>query len=153
MRSSPRAPRRSGWGARCCAPPRRASPRCRCCPPDSTAGDRLDHPVAERGAALSGGQRHRLALARALLAQPRLLVLHDPTTAVDAVTEHAIARGIRDLRHGPNSQLGTLIITTGPVLLAAADRVVVLRAGAVAADGVHADLAAADPAYRAVVLR
>jgi putative ABC transport system ATP-binding protein len=113
----------------------------------------LDHPVAERGAALSGGQRQRLALARALLARPEVLVLHDPTTAVDAVTEHAVARGIRDLRHGPGSRLGTLIITTSPVLLAAADRVVVLRDGAVAADGTHAGLAAADQRYRATVLR
>jgi len=113
----------------------------------------LDHPVAERGAALSGGQRQRLALARALLARPDLLVLHDPTTAVDAVTEHAIAQGLRDLRHGPGSRLGTLIITTSPVLLAAADRVVVLRDGVVADAGTHADLAAADERYRAVVLR
>ena len=115
--------------------------------------DGLDHAIAERGSALSGGQRQRLALARALLAQPRLLVLHDPTTAVDAVTEHAIARGIRDLRHGPGSRLGTLIVTTSPALLAVTDRVVVLRDGTIVATGTHASLAAADPAYRAAVLR
>ena len=120
---------------------------------DDVVADGLDHPIAERGAALSGGQRQRLALARALLARPELLVLHDPTTAVDAVTEHAIARGVRDRRHGPGSRLGTLIITTSPALLAAADRVVVLRDGVVAAEGRHADLAAADASYRAVVLR
>ncbi|MEU4244590.1 ABC transporter ATP-binding protein [Actinoplanes sp. NPDC026619] len=115
--------------------------------------DGLDHPIAERGSALSGGQRQRVALARALLAQPKLLVLHDPTTAVDAVTEHAIARGIRDLRHGPGSELGTLIVTTSPALLAVTDRVVMLRDGAIVATGTHASLAAADPAYRAAVLR
>ena len=115
--------------------------------------DGLDHAIAERGSALSGGQRQRLALARALLAQPRLLVLHDPTTAVDAVTEHAIAGGIRALRHGPGSTLGTLIITTSPALLAVTDRVVVLRDGGIVATGTHASLAAADPAYRAAVLR
>jgi putative ABC transport system ATP-binding protein len=115
--------------------------------------DGLDHAIAERGSALSGGQRQRLALARALLARPRLLVLHDPTTAVDAVTEHAIARGIRDLRHGPGSTLGTLIVTTSPALLAVTDRVVVLRDGAIVATGTHASLAAADPGYRAAVLR
>ena len=115
--------------------------------------DGLDHAIAERGAALSGGQRQRLALARALLAGPRLLVLHDPTTAVDAVTEHAIARGIRDLRHGPGSTLGTLIVTTSPALLAVTDRVVVLRGRAIVATGTHASLAAADPGYRATVLR
>jgi putative ABC transport system ATP-binding protein len=115
--------------------------------------DGLDHAIAERGSALSGGQRQRLALARALLARPRLLVLHDPTTAVDAVTEHAIARGIRDLRHRPGSQLGTLIVTTSPALLAVTDRVVVMRDGEVVATGTHASLAAADPGYRATVLR
>ncbi|HEX5198511.1 ABC transporter transmembrane domain-containing protein [Paractinoplanes rhizophilus] len=115
--------------------------------------DGLDHAIAERGSALSGGQRQRLALARALLAGPRLLVLHNPTTAVDAVTEHAIARGIRDLRHRPGSTLGTLIVTTSPALLAVTDRVVVLRDGEIVATGTHASLAAADPAYRAAVLR
>ncbi|GIF00191.1 ABC transporter transmembrane domain-containing protein [Paractinoplanes rishiriensis] len=115
--------------------------------------DGLDHTISERGAALSGGQRQRLALARALLARPRLLVLHDPTTAVDAVTEHAIARGIRDLRHRPGSTFGTLIVTTSPALLAVTDRVVVLRDGEVVATGTHASLGAADPGYRAAVLR
>ncbi|MCY1141763.1 ABC transporter ATP-binding protein [Actinoplanes sp. Pm04-4] len=115
--------------------------------------DGLDHPIADRGAALSGGQRQRLALARALLARPRLLVLHEPTTAVDAVTEHAIARGIRDLRHGPGSTLATLLITTSPALLAVTDRVIVLRDGEVVASGTHAALAAGDETYRAAVLR
>lgn len=115
--------------------------------------DGLDHSIADRGAALSGGQRQRLALARALLARPRLLVLHDPTTAVDAVTEHAIARGIRDLRHGPGSEFGTLLVTTSPALLAVTDRVFVVRDGAIVATGTHASLAAADPGYRAAVLR
>ncbi len=115
--------------------------------------DGLDHAIADRGAALSGGQRQRLALARALLARPRLLVLHEPTTAVDAVTEHAIARGIRDLRHGPGSTLGTVLVTTSPALLAVTDRVIVVREGAVVATGTHASLAATDDSYRSAVLR
>jgi putative ABC transport system ATP-binding protein len=115
--------------------------------------DGLDHEIAERGAALSGGQRQRLALARALLARRGLLVLHDPTTAVDAVTEHAIARGIRDLRHGPGSTLATLLVTTSPALLAVTDRVVVLRDGTVVATGTHASLADDNQDYRAAVLR
>ncbi|MET0493178.1 MAG: ABC transporter ATP-binding protein [Actinoplanes sp.] len=109
--------------------------------------------VAERGASLSGGQRQRLALARALLARPPMLVLHDPTTAVDAVTEHAIAQGIRALRHGPGSGFGTIVITSSPALLAATDRVVVLGDGAVAVEGVHAGLGADDETYRQMVLR
>jgi putative ABC transport system ATP-binding protein len=115
--------------------------------------DGLDHPIAERGTTLSGGQRQRLALARALLARPPLLVLHDPTTAMDAVTEHAIAQGIRALRHGPDSAYGTLIVTSSPVLLAQTDRVVVLDDGTVTAEGDHAGLAAGDTGYRAAVLR
>jgi putative ABC transport system ATP-binding protein len=109
--------------------------------------------VAERGASLSGGQRQRLALARALLARPPMLVLHDPTTAVDAVTEHAIAQGIRALRHGPGSGFGTIVITSSPALLAATDRVVVLGDGTVAVEGVHAGLGADDETYRQMVLR
>ncbi|HEX8930060.1 MAG TPA: ABC transporter ATP-binding protein, partial [Actinomycetota bacterium] len=67
--------------------------------------------------------------------------------------EHAIARGIRALRHGPGSTLGTLLITTSPALLAVTDRVMVLRRAAVIATGTHASLAASDPEYRAAVLR
>jgi putative ABC transport system ATP-binding protein len=111
--------------------------------------DGLEHVVAERGASLSGGQRQRLALARALLARPPILVLHDPTTAVDAVTEHAIAQGIRAFRTG----LTTLVITTSPALLAATDRVVLLAGGVVAAEGSHADLGARHDDYRKAVLR
>ncbi|MFI5491701.1 ABC transporter ATP-binding protein [Actinoplanes sp. NPDC051859] len=112
----------------------------------------LDELVAERGATLSGGQRQRLALARALLARPPILVLHDPTTAVDAVTEHTIAQGIRALRHGPGSDFATVVLTSSPALLAATDRVVVLDDGVVTAEGTHADLGDID-AYRQLVLR
>ena len=109
--------------------------------------------VAERGASLSGGQRQRIALARALLARPPVLVLHDPTTAVDAVTEHAIAQGIRALRHGPEAGFATVVITSSPALLAATDRIVVLGDGVVAAEGAHEALGASDETYRQLVLR
>ncbi|MEV4642537.1 ABC transporter ATP-binding protein [Actinoplanes sp. NPDC049548] len=118
-----------------------------------THPDGLEAPVAERGSSLSGGQRQRVALARALLARPPVLVLHDPTTAVDAVTEHAIAQGIRALRHGPDSSFATVVITSSPALLAATDRVVVLGDGVVTAEGPHADLGASDDSYRRLVLR
>ena len=111
--------------------------------------DGLEHVVAERGASLSGGQRQRLALARALLARPSVLVLHDPTSAVDAVTEHSIAQGIRAFRAG----LTTLVITTSPALLAVTDRVVVLGDGVVTAEGDHAGLGASHEDYRKAVLR
>ncbi|MGS2647086.1 ABC transporter transmembrane domain-containing protein [Streptosporangium sp. LJ11] len=116
--------------------------------------DGLEHQVVERGASLSGGQRQRVALARALLARPPILVLHDPTTAVDAVTEQGIARGLRSLRHpGGGDTFTTLVVTSSPALLAAADRVFVLDGGKVVAEGSHADLGATDDDYRRAVQR
>lgn len=112
--------------------------------------DGLDLVLTERGASLSGGQRQRLALARALAAQAPVLVLHDPTTAVDAVTEHAIAQGVRALRGGDRS---TLVITSSPALLAVTDRVVVLDEGRVTAEGRHAELSEVDAVYCLAVLR
>ncbi|MFF9205366.1 ABC transporter ATP-binding protein [Streptomyces sp. NPDC014986] len=110
--------------------------------------DGADTVLAERGRSLSGGQRQRVALARALAADRPVLVLHDPTTAVDTVTESRIAARLRDLRRGRT----TVLVTTSPALLAVTDRVVVLDGGTVTADGRHAELVAADPAYRATVL-
>ena len=80
----------------------------------------LDSDVGEGGSALSGGQRQRVALARALARDAPLLVLHDPTTAVDAVTEAAIARDLRGMR----AKGRTLVVTRSPAFLATADRVV-----------------------------
>ncbi|MDQ7908795.1 ABC transporter ATP-binding protein [Phytohabitans sp. ZYX-F-186] len=111
--------------------------------------DGADTVLDERAQSLSGGQRQRVALARALAAEPPVLVLHDPTTAVDAVTEARIATGIREVRAGRT----TLLVTTSPALLAATDRVVVLHGGAVTAAGSHFALVDLDPAYRAAVLQ
>ncbi|MFD3662630.1 ABC transporter ATP-binding protein [Streptomyces sp. NPDC058659] len=110
--------------------------------------DGVDTLLAERGRSLSGGQRQRVALARALAADRPVLVLHDPTTAVDTVTESRIARELREVRRGRT----TVLVTTSPALLAVTDRVVVLEDGAVRADGHHNDLLAADETYRAAVL-
>jgi putative ABC transport system ATP-binding protein len=110
--------------------------------------DGADTAVTERGRSLSGGQRQRVALARALAADPPVLVLHDPTTAVDAVTEDRIAAGVRDVRRGRT----TIMLTTSPALLAAADRVVLLDGGTVTASGTHAELLHSDATYRTAVL-
>ncbi|MCS0599798.1 ABC transporter ATP-binding protein/permease [Streptomyces sp. LP11] len=109
----------------------------------------LDYEVRDRGANLSGGQRQRLSLARALAADTDVLVLHDPTTAVDAVTEQLVARNIAELRRGRT----TVVITSSPALLDAADRVLVLDGGTVTAQGPHRELLATDEAYRLAVTR
>ncbi|MBB2941262.1 putative ABC transport system ATP-binding protein [Actinoplanes lutulentus] len=114
-----------------------------------TAG--LDHELVERGANLSGGQRQRVALARAFAADPPVLVLHDPTTAVDAVTEALIADRLAEARG--RSPRGTIVITSSPALLRAAHRVTVLDGGTVVAEGTHDELVAAQPRYREMVLR
>ncbi|WP_250038469.1 ABC transporter ATP-binding protein [Paractinoplanes maris] len=97
---------------------------------------------------LSGGQRQRIALARALAADAPVLVLHEPTTAVDAVTEARIASRLREMREGRT----TILVTTSPALLAVTDRVLFLHDGTVRADGAHGELAAGDETYRETVL-
>ncbi|MGW6583465.1 ABC transporter ATP-binding protein [Streptomyces globisporus] len=109
----------------------------------------LDHVVRDRGANLSGGQRQRLSLARALAADTDVLVLHDPTTAVDAVTEQLIARNVAKLRRGRT----TLVLTSSPALLDAADRVLVLDGGVITAEDTHRNLLAGDEAYCLAVAR
>ncbi|MFF3981382.1 ABC transporter ATP-binding protein [Streptomyces sp. NPDC055808] len=109
----------------------------------------LDYEVRDRGSNLSGGQRQRLSLARALAADTDVLVLRDPTTAVDAVTEQLVARNLAELRRGRT----TVVITSSPALLDAADRVLVVDDGVVTAEGTHRKLLATDEAYSAAVTR
>ncbi|WP_405392721.1 ABC transporter ATP-binding protein/permease [Streptomyces sp. NBC_01102] len=109
----------------------------------------LDYGVRDRGANLSGGQRQRLSLARALAADSDVLVLHDPTTAVDAVTEQLIARNIAKMRRGRT----TVVITSSPAVLDAADRVLVLDDGVITAEDTHRNLLATDEAYCLAVAR
>ena len=109
----------------------------------------LEGDLEERGRALSGGQRQRVSLARALLREPEVLVLVEPTSAVDAHTEARVAERLSAHRAGRT----TVVVTASPLLLDRADTVVFVEHGRVAATGRHHDLLRGDPAYRDVVLR
>ena len=109
----------------------------------------IDGELEERGRSLSGGQRQRLALARALLRDPEVLVLVEPTSAVDAHTEARIAGRLAAHRKGRT----TVVVTASPLLLDHADVVHLLVGERVVATGTHRELAQQDAAYRAVVVR
>ncbi|MDX3451764.1 ABC transporter ATP-binding protein [Streptomyces sp. ME02-8801-2C] len=113
-----------------------------------TLPDGEDTAVSERGRSLSGGQRQRVALARALASKRPVLVVHDPTTAVDTVTEAGIATGVREIRKGRT----TVLVTNSPALLSVTDRVVLLEDGRVTDTASHTDLINRHETYRAAVL-
>jgi ABC-type multidrug transport system fused ATPase/permease subunit len=111
--------------------------------------DGLDAEVEERGRSLSGGQRQRVVLARALVADPPVLVLDEPTSAVDAHTEARIAERLKASRAGRT----TVVMTTSPLVLEHCDQVAFLVDGQVADTGPHRTLLHRNPAYRSTVTR
>jgi ATP-binding cassette subfamily B protein len=109
--------------------------------------DGYDTLVGERGLTLSGGQRQRLAIARALLADPRVLILDDATSSVDASTERQIKLALDEAMSGRT----TFIIAHRLSTIALADEIVVLDHGAVVAHGDHQHLLEASELYREIV--
>src|SRR6059058_1525804 len=108
--------------------------------------DGYDTIVGERGVTLSGGQRQRVAIARALVMDPRVLILDDATSSVDATTEAAIKRALRELMEGRT----TFIIGHRLSTIALADEIVVLEGGRVAERGTHDELLEASELYREI---
>jgi ATP-binding cassette subfamily B protein len=106
-----------------------------------------DTRVGERGLTLSGGQRQRIALARAILSDPRILILDDATSAVDARTEEAINQALRQVMVGRT----TLLVAHRRSTLHLADRVLVMDEGRVVDEGTHDELAERSPLYRALL--
>jgi ABC-type multidrug transport system fused ATPase/permease subunit len=105
--------------------------------------------VGERGLTLSGGQRQRLAIARALLADPRVLVLDDATSSVDASTEHLIKGALREVMAGRT----TFVIAHRLSTIALADEIAVLEHGELVARGSHEELLELDDLYREIVAK
>jgi ATP-binding cassette subfamily B protein len=103
--------------------------------------------IGERGYSLSGGQRQRIAIARAILADPRVLILDDATSAVDPTKEHEIRDALTEVMRGRT----TIVIAHRPATIALADRVVLIDGGRVAAEGTHDQLLAGHERYRQVL--
>ena len=106
----------------------------------------LDTMVGERGLTLSGGQRQRVAIARALLAEPRILILDDATSSVDATTESQIKAALAEVMEGRT----TFVIAHRLSTIALADEIVVLEDGEIAARGTHDELLGTSPLYREI---
>ena len=106
-----------------------------------------DTQIGERGFSLSGGQRQRVAIARAIVADSRVLVLDDATSAVDPSKEHEIREAMRTVMTGRT----TIVIAHRPGTIALADRIVLLDNGKIAATGTHQELISSSERYREVL--
>jgi ATP-binding cassette subfamily B protein len=102
--------------------------------------------VSQRGANFSGGQKQRLAIARALCVNPKILILDDSTSAVDVETESEIQKALAKLMSGMTSFVVAQRIST----VLRADKILVLENGRIAAEGTHAELIETSPIYQAI---
>lgn len=100
--------------------------------------------VGERGITLSGGQRQRIAIARALLRDPRIVLLDDPVSNLDAETEHRLVEDLKEILKGRT----VIIVSQRPSLATLADKVIVLEGGRIVDEGTHEELLRRNPAYR-----
>jgi ATP-binding cassette subfamily B protein len=103
--------------------------------------------IGERGLTLSGGQRQRIAIARAILADPRILILDDATSSVDASTEQEIKNALREVMAGRT----TFVIAHRLSTIALADEIVVLDGGRITDAGTHAELLERSSLYQEIV--
>jgi len=103
-----------------------------------------DTVVGERGIKLSGGQRQRVSIARAILANPRILILDEATSSLDSESEQMIQDGLRNLRSGRT----TFVIAHRLSTIRSADQILVIEAGEIVESGSHAELLAANGRYR-----
>ena len=116
---------------------------------DSLDGDGYSAEVVERGRTLSGGQRQRLALARTLFVDAPIVILDDPTSAVDAHTEARIAQRLKSVRGGQT----TVVVSNSPLVLDHSDEVALIVEGKVVATGNHFELLKSNAVYRTLVVR
>jgi ATP-binding cassette subfamily B protein/subfamily B ATP-binding cassette protein MsbA len=108
-----------------------------------------DTPLAEAGGSLSGGERQRLGIARALLKDAPILILDEPTSSLDALSEEAVFDALRRLRQGRT----TIVIAHRLSTIRDADRILVLHEGRIAAQGTHQELLASNELYRRMCAR
>jgi ABC-type multidrug transport system fused ATPase/permease subunit len=106
-------------------------------------------PVAEAGASLSGGERQRLSIARALLKNAPILILDEPTSSLDALSEEAVFAALRRLKSGRT----TIVIAHRLSTIRDANRILVLHEGRIVAQGMHAELLESSDLYRRMCAR
>ena len=107
----------------------------------------LDTRIGEQGLSLSGGQRPRLAVARAIIGRPRVLVLDDPLSALDVHTEALVEQALRPIL----ADRTALVVVHRPSTIALADRAALLEGGRITATGTHRELLAREPRYAAIL--